>query len=216
VFDGEAFGQQMVEIVRGYVAGEIEPIKAENAALRREIEELKARPAPEVEKGDPGKDCDMAAVDQRLAELVTAAVEALPKAKDGNDGIGLANALKDEHGHLVLVMTNGDTKDLGKIDGKDGDPGKDGLNASDFDINVMPDGRTLEFGLTQSETKYVFELAFPFPMYRGVWEEKGAYEKGDMTTWAGSLWHCDDPKGLKPGDPDSGWTLAAKKGRDAK
>jgi hypothetical protein len=37
-----------------------------------------------------------------------------------------------------------------------------------------------------------------------------------MVSWGGSVWHCDEAKGLKPDAPDSGWTLAVKRGRDGK
>ena len=47
MFDGELFGQQMVEIVRGYIATEIEPLRAENKALQaakdREIAAMRKR-----------------------------------------------------------------------------------------------------------------------------------------------------------------------------
>ncbi|EHS4321377.1 phage portal protein, partial [Escherichia coli] len=42
------------------------------------------------------------------------------------------------------------------------------------------------------------------------------YHPGDTVTWGGSLWHCNSMTGDKPGEAhSSGWTLAAKRGRDA-
>ena len=61
-------------------------------------------------------------------------------------------------------------------------------------------------------------FSIPSMVYRGVWRDGDSYEKGDTVTWAGSLWHCDENTNEKPGTVKDSkcWTLAAKKGRDAK
>ncbi|USA39627.1 hypothetical protein NCF86_00235 [Pelagerythrobacter marinus] len=172
MFDGEAFGQEMVEIFKG-------------------------------------------AIDRATAPLL-ARIEELEK-RAGDAEAGFADALIDSEGHLVLVGGDGRTKTLGVVVGKDGDPGpagRDGLSAEDVDLTVLEDGRTLEFSLTQGDTQYAFELAFPVPLYCGVYREGAEHQKGDMVTWGGSLWHCDKDTTQKPGTED--WTLAVKKGRDAK
>jgi hypothetical protein len=61
--------------------------------------------------------------------------------------------------------------------------------------------------------------AFDIPVliYRGVFKADKTYQAGDTVTWGGSLWHCDEPTADKPGEIGSkGWTLAAKRGRDAR
>jgi hypothetical protein len=56
----------------------------------------------------------------------------------------------------------------------------------------------------------------PVMVYRGVFVP-GDYEPGDTVTWAGSMWHCQQPTSDKPGEIGSkGWTLCVKKGRDGK
>ena len=70
--------------------------------------------------------------------------------------------------------------------GKDGEPGKDGA-----------DGKP---GLT----------------YQGVFVEGKSYDVGDVTTWAGSTWHCNEVTESKPGDGSKAWTLMVKRGRDGK
>lgn len=48
---------------------------------------------------------------------------------DGRDGLSVKEFIRDERGHLIVSMSNGDTHDLGRIvgsDGKDGVDGKDG------------------------------------------------------------------------------------------
>jgi hypothetical protein len=52
--------------------------------------------------------------------------------------------------------------------------------------------------------------------YRGVFSDTEHYEPGDMTTFAGSLWHCNQATKEKPGEAGSAWTLCCKKGRDGK
>lgn len=241
MFDGEAFGKQMVDIVRSHVERATAPLLERIDALeKRELV------SPEKgDKGDPGKDgepgpageVDMDAV----KALIDAAVAALPPAErgergepgqdglpgekgadgapgapgeSGKDGIGLAGALIDRAGHLRIRATDGTDYDLGPVNGKDGEPGKDGrdgITPTFIDAEFI--GRTLRLTF-DGDRACEFQLATP--EYCGVFKESETYEPGDMVTWAGSTWHCDEPKGLKPGAPDSGWTLAVKAGRPGK
>ena len=51
--------------------------------------------------------------------------------------------------------------------------------------------------------------------YLGVFEPERQYTRGNFASHNGSLWHCNCATRQRPGDgPD--WTLAVKKGRDAK
>jgi hypothetical protein len=52
--------------------------------------------------------------------------------------------------------------------------------------------------------------------YRNVFQEGQSYAPGDVVTWGGSMWHCNAPTTDKPGDGQSVWTLAVKRGRDGK
>lgn len=177
-------------------------------------------PAPQDGKGVTVED-----VAPLIASEVEKRVSGISIAKDGKDGIdgkngvGLAGALIDRAGELVVTLTNGETKNLGPVVGKDGDPGKagrDGFALEDFDASVMDDGRTVLLSFTGKDFDYSVELGFPVMLYRGVFSE-GFYSKGDTVTWGGSLWHCDaDKTDSKPGDGSKDWTLCAKKGRDGK
>lgn len=210
MFDGEAFGQQMVEIVRGYVDAELAALASDHAALARRLEariaELEARELLLPEKGDPG-------------EPGTDGAPGEPgrNGEPGKDGIGLADALIDKDGNLVLTMTDGRTKSLCQVVGRDGQDGAPGaaFTLDDFDMVPLSE-RAFDFRFTHGGECHSFEVKFDVPLYRGVFKEAGEYERGDMVTWAGSTWHCDEPKGLKPGAPDSGWTLAVKAGRAGK
>jgi len=156
-----------------------------------------------------GQSCDMDEVKATLAELVKG-IE-LPVAKDG---VGLADALIDADGQLVLTMTDGRTKTLSRVVGKDAEPIPP-FTLDDFDI-VPTDERTIEMRFTHGNECHTFELAFPVPVYRGVFSAGETYERGDLVTWGGSMWHCEEAKGAKPDAPDGGWKLAVKRGRDGK
>jgi|SRR5690606_15776033 len=155
------------------------------------------------------------AVREATAPLL-ARIDALEK-RDARDGIGLADALIDNGGNLVLTMTDGRTKSLGPVHGRDGENGRDGadgITPEFMDAEFV--GRTLRLSFGDGERTKTVEFQMATPEYRGVFREAEIYEPGDMVTWAGSCWHCDEPKGLKPGSPDSGWTLAVKAGRPGK
>lgn len=196
-----------------------EPGDVDMAAVKVLIDEaVTALPSAEKgEPGEPGRDCDMAEVAKMLSDAVRSAVGALPAPKDGEpgkDGLGLANALIDRDGALVLTMTDGTSKSLGRVVGIDG---ADALpfTLDAFDIEPI-DERSIRMKFTHGGEAHCFDLEFPLPIYRGVFAEGADYARGDITTWAGSAWHCDEPKGLKPGGPDSGWRLMVKAGRPGK
>jgi hypothetical protein len=50
--------------------------------------------------------------------------------------------------------------------------------------------------------------------YKGIWKP-GTYCAGSFVTHGGSMWHADTQTDFKPGE-GGGWTLAVKKGADAK
>jgi len=190
------------------------------------------------EPGAPGKDADMDLVKQWVSEGIAAAVEALPTPEkgepgergpegpegkkgadgapgaDGKDGSGIADAFIDKGGNLVITMSDGRTKSLGQVNGNDGKDGVDGESFTIDDFTIEPiSERSFVFRLTKGDFAYSTEIEFPVAIYRGVWGE-GSYAKGDMVTWAGSLWHANEDTSDKPG---SGvWQLAAKKGRDGR
>ncbi len=87
---------------------------------------------------------------------------------------------------------------------------------ADIDVS-MTDERLFSVVIRQSSgqcTEKTFSL--PVMLYRGVFRAGETYHPGDTVTWGGSLWHCNSMTGDKPGEAhSSGWTLAAKRGRDA-
>lgn len=51
--------------------------------------------------------------------------------------------------------------------------------------------------------------------YKGVWKAGQTYPAGSFCSYAGSMWHADQTTDFKPGE-GGGWTLAVKRGADAK
>jgi hypothetical protein len=205
MFDGKAYGEGIVELVKGYVEREVAPLKAENENLRARIEELEARPAPEKgEKGDPGENGQ----DGRDGT----------DGQNGADGRGVKDLLLDREGNLLATMDDGSTKNLGPVCGKDGEPGKDGRDGFSLDnFDVQPtDERTLELIFEQGDRREIYELVFPVIIDKGVYKAGETYVRGDAVTWGGSLWIAQKETSEKPDGPDSGWRLAVKKGRDGK
>lgn len=179
----------------------------------RIIDAVKAIPVPAAPEPIAP---DMAAIEANIRDGIAKAVAELPAAKDGADGIGLADALIDKDGNLVVTMTDGRTKTLGLVVGKDGERGRDGetFTLDDFDIEPTGD-RTLEFKFLRGDAMHTFELEFPIPIFRGAWKE-GTWRKGDMAVWGGSLWAATKDTDAKPDTEGSGWMIAARKGRDGK
>lgn len=148
------------------------------------------------------------------------------KGADGADGVGLAGAVIDRSGDLVVTLTNGEHKNLGPVLGKDGANGRDGapgeagvdgrdgidgLGFDDFDLIETDKGLVLRF----ARGAMVKEFSLPVVIDRGVWQP-GEYAKGSGVSWGGSWWIAQKDTEAKPDTPDSGWRLAVKRGRDGK
>ena len=121
-----------------------------------------------------------------------------PPGRDGRDGLP------------------GDKGEKG-VDGLHGRAGADGLGFDD--LTVTHDGaRAFTFRFIQGDRIREFTCSLPVLIYRGVYVDAGAYEKGDVVTWGGSLWHCHATTTTgKPGGSESrDWVLAVKHGRDGK
>lgn len=95
--------------------------------------------------------------------------------------------------------------------------GADGLSIED--MTVEHDGAGwFTFRFSRGEVAREFKHRVPCFRDRGVYsDEVKDYLAGDAVSSGGCLWIAqkDAPTG-KPGDPDSGWRLAVKKGRDGR
>lgn len=173
----------------------------------------------------PGKSADPAEIAAMVATEVSRAVADIPPARDG---IGLAGALIDREGCLVVTLTDGSTKALGAVVGKDVDvdavadmvkaevaklpvpkDGQDGVGFDDMDLVDLDGDLVLRF--TRGDVVKDFPL--PITTYRGVWVERD-YQKGASVTFGGSSWIAERATKDKPDTPNCGWRLAVKRGRD--
>lgn len=184
-------------------------VKEATGPLLARIEALETRPPVQGEKGERG--------------------DAGPQGERGASGVGVSAAFRDQKGHLLLTMSDGSVCDIGDITGAPGPRGERGtmgpqgergekgsqgetFSLDDFDITPL-DERTIKMSFEKGDQRHSFELEFPVPVYRGVWREGETYSRGDMVTWAGSTWHCEEKSIAKPGEVSGNWTLAVKAGR---
>lgn len=80
---------------------------------------------------------------------------------------------------------------------------------------ALDDGRTLKRITVYSDgTQSVREFKTHAMIYRGVWKE-AEMELGDVVTWGGSAWHCQEKTTDKPGT-STAWKLMVKEGRPGK
>lgn len=184
--DAKALAAETADIVQRHVA-------AATAPLLKRIEELEAR-KPEVgEKGDRGEQGGRG-----------------EKGLDGSDGIGLAAALIDREGKLVVTMTDGSVRELGfvvgrdgkdGVDGKDGAPGRDGRDGSAGEKGEKGDpGESGRDG----RDAYAGEA-------RGLFDANTEYRARDVVALGGSAFMAKrDNPGECPGD---GWMLLAQRGK---
>jgi len=183
-------------------------IKAETASLLARIAVLEARglvagppgergqdgaqgppgpPGPAGEKGLDGRD-----------------------GKDGRDGLTGRDGAPGLPGEKGLDGANG-------RDGIDGTNGKDGIDGVGFDDLAGAsdeEGRTL-LKFVRGPKEVVIRVAGHVD--RGVWRQDASYLSGDGVTRDGSYWiaQMDHPPG-KPGETNSGWRLAVKRGAEGK
>ena len=58
--------------------------------------------------------------------------------------------------------------------------------------------------------------ARPELKYLGTHKPGQRYERGNLTTCSGSLWHCNDAETLERPGESAAWTLVAKRGSDGR
>jgi hypothetical protein len=175
--------------------------------------------------GRDGKDAeapDLDAIAQKAASL-------LPVPKDGRDGVGVAGALLNKHGELVLTLSDGQLATLGVVVGKDGEPGRigergldgkdgvDGFGFDDFDL-VFDEHKGYALRFVKGTQIKEFPVAIPFDA--GKWEFGKLFPKGGGSTVKGSFFIAQEVTKTRPddGSPESSraWRMAVKGGKDGR
>jgi len=136
------------------------------------------------------------------------------KGEKGADGLGLAGAMIDREGALQITMTNGEVKNLGKIVGKDGTDGRDGISFDSFEIEYLPESHEMSVKATAAgRTK---EVRYPAGgiRSRGYWRDGTKAAAGEAWVHDGSLWIATKDTMSKPETKGSDWIIGARKGRD--
>lgn len=231
MLDTKALAEATALIVREHVEAATQPLLARIATLEARQPEKGLDGAPgrdgvDGKNGSDGKDGADGAAGEKGADGRNGA-DGIAGA-DGKDGVGLAGAVIDRAGGLILTLTDGTTRELGLVvgkdgrdglngkDGADGAPGRDGADGFGFDdLSFEHDGeRGFVLRFVKGERTKEFSFQVPVVLDRGVWRE-GDYSKGDGVSWGGSFWIAQKDTDSKP-DSGDGWRLAVKRGRDGK
>lgn len=130
--------------------------------------------------------------------------------RDGRDGLDVKDLLRADGRRLIAVLSDGTTKDLGEYVGKDGEPGRDGADFSEAELDYDGDRGLIIRGKGGELVKRM-----PIPMDRGYWREGMKSEKADILTCEGNAWIALKDTSAKPcRENDEDWRLFARKGRD--
>jgi len=184
--------------------------------------------------GIDGKDGESVTIDQ-IQPLLDEAVKNIEAPVDGKDGKDGVDGKDGEHGKDALCIEILPAVDMekdyprgtyamhngGLIRSHQQTHGENGWETvwnGIADINVSM-SHSREVTITHTMTNGIIKdqsFAIPTMVYRGIFKEGDSYTQGDVVTFGGSLWHSDMATDAKPGTKDSGWTLAAKKGRDGR
>jgi hypothetical protein len=178
----------------------------------------------QLPKPKDGEDGKSVTVDE-LLPTVKAWFDALPRPKDGNDGKSVT--LDDINGFMESAIAKWALDFERRANDhfqrcldrmpvpKDGEDGVDGLGFDDFEPTF--DGRRT-FTMRWSRADKVKEFAFKIPavLEAGVYTHGKQYEQGDGVTCGGNYWIALVDTKARPGDNNSDWRLAVRKGRDGK
>lgn len=175
--------------------------------------------------------------EEYTVELPKPEAPALPAAP--RDPTDITDAMVDRDGDLTLVFSNGTTKNVGKIvgrdgvdgihgrdgvdgaqgiagergpaglDGRDGIDGKDGVDGAngldgrngvdgrdgfgfeDMNVELLDDGRTVNFKFVRGDDVKEFPIKFPVMLYQKGYQSDRVYYQGDVVSFGGSTYHAD-------------------------
>ncbi|MAG66602.1 MAG: phage portal protein [Pseudomonadales bacterium] len=221
----------LLELVKSAVA-ELPPAEpgkdADMDEIKRHLEQLvkgiEPAPAPSAEEVGvvfERRFSDLAlSLERQARDIVDKAVDRIPVPQDGKDAldIDVLPAINEERSYCkgTFASHNG-----GIWIARRKTHGMDGweciVNGWASTEIITFSERGFEVSVTDAlGQKTTKRIDIPSMIYRGVFTP-GMHHPGDMVTFGGSLWHCNEPTDKKPGEPGcKAWTLAAKRGRDGK
>lgn len=200
---------------------------------------LDGKPGSDGKDGEPGRDgkdgrdgvdgVGIKSIDSRPGEFMlylTSGEEyrvELPKPPEPQkprDPIDVKDAMQNKEGNLIIVFSDGTTKDVGRVAGRDGVDGRngmdgltgpegppgrdgvdgrdgidglngaDGLGFDDMSVELMEDERTVMFRFQRGETVREFPIRFPVMIFRGAYVSDAVYERGDVVSINGSTYYA--------------------------
>lgn len=165
---------------------------------------VEALPAPK-----DGRDAEPISEQQLAAAVAKHLTDNPPQA--GADGVGLAGAMIDRAGELVITTTKGEAVRLGKVVGEDG---RDGLS---FETAAGEYDAERGFVVTLGAGERRAELVLPYMVHRGFHRDGLGMKAGQSVTHDGALWIAKRDNASRPClENTDDWILAARKGRDGK
>ena len=191
-------------------------------AVRRELEDGLRDHAEAMRQVDRAHD----ALDELRERIATLEAREVPVPRDGTDGEDGRDAFELDVLPAIDFTRNYPRGTVAQHQGGlwrafANTQGAHGWACIVDGINAISVTRDNERGFTvrivrSSDTTEATSFVMPVLIYRGVYQTGHVYEEGDVCTWAGSLWHCNEPTDSKPDTEGQAWTLAAKRGRDGK
>lgn len=181
------------------------------------LEQVEIPTASEVAKTILGGDEIATLVDLHVTEAVSQ-IEPIKGEKgepgqDGRDGIGLAGAIIDRNGELVVTLANGEAKSLGQVVGRDGvngTNGKDGAGLVDLVRSYDADAHEIVEKWGEKELRYPAGGIRP----GGYWREGTKAVAAQVWNHAGVAWIAKRDTSSKPMRESDDWEIFANKGRD--
>ena len=227
----EAQAKALAPILRDYVAKAVESVSAaidgRMLALEKAVsDKIAAIAEPKDGKdGVDGKDADAIpydVVEKMVADAVEKAIAALPKAKDGKDGrdaleLDIQPRIDESKSYARGALATHDGGLWRAHANTDGMRGWECIveGVRGVDVEQVDERNIVNVVNMASGKQYRTPITLPTMIYRNVWKE-GHYQKGDVVTFGGCIWHCDQDTDTKPSESAEHWTLAVKKGRDGK
>lgn len=132
------------------------------------------------------------------------------KGDPGADGVGIAGAMIDRDGVLIVTTSKGEAIRLGVVNGRDG---IDGKSFDSFDMEYLPE--THEIAIKATVGDRTKELRYPAGGISagGYWSDGVKAKAGQAWTNDGSLWIAKRDTSSEPKHGSDDWFMAARQGR---